>query len=145
MSLINQYEKKLMSFNDIKKDNKIKKNKVYKNIGDNKRYKNSTLNLNFIQENNLICEQIENRNIIDDFYKLNYLSNIGDLIIDQYDFKPSLNFEEKQETSENNNLISINTNKEKNKIKRKISIKENCSDNILDYFDNPVEKKIKKI
>ena len=107
MSLINQYEKKLMSFNDMKKDNKIKKAKVYKNIGDNKRYKNSTLNLNFIQENNLICEQMENRKIMDDFYKLNYLSNIGDLIIDQYDFKPSLNFEEKQETSENNNLISI--------------------------------------
>ena len=88
MSLINQYEKKIMFFNNMKDVSNQKTNFKYcineKNT-DNKRYKNNSLTNKFVKESNLINEELEYNNIRNDHYKLEYLSNIGEIIIEQFD------------------------------------------------------------
>ena len=133
-----------MSFNDMKSSGKNKKNKIYKNVRDNKRYKSEISTYKFMQENNLICEEMENHNIMNDIYKLNYLSNIGELIIEQYDNKPSICEIEDKTIFNCDTSDSENKNQILEQNKQQTIIKESCSDNILDYLDKPFEKKSKK-
>ena len=145
MSLINQYEKKIMFFNNMKDVSNQKTDFKYcineKNT-DNKRYKNNSLTNKFVKESNLINEELEYNNIRNDHYKLEYLSNMGEIIIEQFDNNIQDKYKEDQEIN-----ICITTN---NISDSSESVKENqtvkYSDNIMDYFNNSnkVENKTKK-
>lgn len=139
MSLINQYEKKIMFFNSMKSDTQQKTNLKYciDNNAGSKRYKKNTLKNKYIQESNQINQEIEFNNIRNDSYKLEYLSNIGEIIIEQFDTNTPDKYQEEQEIK-----LCLTNN-----VNVQDSIKPNIiSDNILDYFNNPIksENKTKK-
>lgn len=123
MSLINQYEKKILSFNDKKNQIKVVNCKKFL---DNKWCSKKSQTHKFINENNIFCDEIENNNISNDFYKLEYLSNIGELIIEQYDIKPRIDNNDEIENKIIETKETFPTNQQ--------------MDNILDYFDKPVKK-----